>query len=73
MFFSNLLGESIPFAVLHILEGRDEAKKAALIAAVTDAISTTLGAPRETIRVLIQEIPKTQWGIGGKTVKDLGK
>jgi 4-oxalocrotonate tautomerase len=63
----------MPFAMLHILEGRDEAKKAALIAAVTDAISTTLGAPRETIRVLIQEIPKTQWGVGGKTIKDLGK
>jgi len=63
----------MPFAVLHILEGRDEAMKAALIAAVTDAISTTLGAPRETIRVLIQEVPKTQWGIGGKTVKNLGR
>ncbi len=63
----------MPLAMLHILEGRDEQKKAALIAAVTEAISTTLNAPRESIRVLIQEIPKTQWGVGGKTIKDLGK
>ena len=63
----------MPFAVVNILEGRSEEKKAALIAAVTRAISTSLDAPLENIRVIVQEIPKTQWGVGGKTLKALGR
>ncbi len=31
------------------------------------------GAPREAVRVLIQEVPKTNWGIAGKSAKDLGR
>lgn len=63
----------MPFAVVNILEGRSEEKKAALIAAVTQAISTSLDAPLENIRVIVQEIPKAQWGVGGKTLKELGR
>lgn len=63
----------MPIAIIHILEGRDEKKKAALIAAVTEAISATLEAPRENVRVLLQEVPKAQWGVGGKTLKDMGR
>jgi 4-oxalocrotonate tautomerase len=32
-----------------------------------------VGAPRETVRMVIQEVPKTNWGIGGKSMKDLGR
>jgi 4-oxalocrotonate tautomerase len=32
-----------------------------------------VGAPKETIRILIQDIPKTNWGIAGVSAKDLGK
>lgn len=63
----------MPLAVIHMLEGRNDDKKAALIAAVTNAISTSLSAPPESVRVIIQEVPSTQWGIGGKTAKELGK
>lgn len=63
----------MPFALIHILEGRDAAKKTAMIKAVTDAISTSLETPRENVRVIVQEIPKAQWGIGGKTAAELGR
>ena len=63
----------MPLAIIHILEGRDDAKKAALIARVTDAISESLDAPRENVRVIVQEVPKSQWGIAGKTAKQLGR
>ncbi len=63
----------MPFALIHIMEGRDEAKKTAMIKAVTEAISTSLDTPRENVRVLVQEIPKSQWGIGGKTAAELGR
>lgn len=57
----------MPLAQLTIIEGRDDETKAELIANVTDAICETLNAPRESIRVLIQEIPEKHWGIGGRS------
>jgi 4-oxalocrotonate tautomerase len=63
----------MPIAQIAIQEGRTDEQKAALIAAVSDAIHHSLGAPMETIRVLVEEVPKTQWGIGGKTAAALAK
>lgn len=63
----------MPIAMIHILEGRDDEKKAKLIEKVTDAICESLEAPREAIHVVISEMPKTQFGIAGKTAKSLGR
>ena len=61
----------MPLAHLYILEGREEMQKKHLIEAVTTAISEALDTRRESIRVLIQEIPKGHWGIGGQTAEEL--
>lgn len=58
----------MPIAIVHIMEGRDDAKKARAIAAITQAIVDTLDAKPESVRVILQEVPKTQWGIAGKPV-----
>ena len=58
----------MPIAIVHIMEGRDDQKKARAIAAITQAIVETLDAKPESVRVILQEIPKTQWGIAGKPV-----
>jgi 4-oxalocrotonate tautomerase len=63
----------MPFAQIHIMEGRTEEQKRAVIEKVTAALVEAVGAPIETVRVLITEVPKSQWGIGGKTAKDLGR
>ena len=63
----------MPFAQIHIMEGRTEEQKRAVIEKVTAALVEAVGAPIETVRVLITEVPKNQWGIGGKTAKDLGR
>ncbi len=63
----------MPIATINIMEGRDDAKKALLIEKVTEAICESLGAPIEAVRVIINEVPKTQFGIAGKTAKELGK
>lgn len=63
----------MPIATIQIMEGRDDEAKAKLIAAVTDAICDSIGARREAVRVLIQEVPKSHWGIGGETAKALGR
>lgn len=63
----------MPIARVSIMDGRTDQEKAVLIAAVTEAIHQSIGAPHENIRVLIDEVPRTQWGIGGHTALALGK
>lgn len=59
----------MPIIQAFLLEGRSEEKKAAFIAAVTDAAVDSLGAPRESIRVIITEMPATDFGIAGQSFK----
>jgi len=63
----------MPLAHIYILEGRSDEQKRAVIDKTTQALHEALGAPKENVRVVIQEIPKTQWGIGGRSAKDLGR
>jgi 4-oxalocrotonate tautomerase len=63
----------MPLAQIYMLQGRTDEQKKAVIEKVTQAIMEAVSAPRENVRVIIQEIPKTQWGIGGKTAHDLGR
>ena len=64
---------ALPFAQLFLIEGRSEEQKRAVIENVTQALEEAVGAARQVIRVWIQEVPKTNWGIAGKTAKDLGR
>ncbi|MBL8470476.1 MAG: 4-oxalocrotonate tautomerase family protein [Rhodocyclaceae bacterium] len=63
----------MPFAQVFLIEGRTEEQKRVLIEKVSQALSESVGAPIENVRVWIQEVPKSQWGIAGKTAKDLGR
>ena len=63
----------MPFAQIYMIEGRTEEQKRAVIEKVTEALHEAVGAPKETIRVWIHDLPKTNWGIAGKTAKDLGR
>jgi len=63
----------MPIARVSIMEGRTEEQIAEVIRAVTEALHRSLGAPYESIRVLVDQVPRTQWGIGGKTAAALGK
>ena len=63
----------MPFAQIYLLEGRTEEQKRAVIEKVTQALVEAVGAPVSTVRVLIQDVPKTNWGIAGTSAKDLGR
>lgn len=63
----------MPLAQITMVEGRTEDQKRAVLEKVAEALMEAVGAPRETIRVAIQEAPKTNWGIGGKSMKDLSR
>ena len=63
----------MPFAQVYIIEGRTEDQKRAVIEKVSAALVEATHAPKETVRVWITEVPKTNWGIAGQTAKDLGR
>lgn len=63
----------MPFAQIHMIEGRTEAQKKAVIEKVTEALHEAVGAPRENIRVWIHELPPENWGIAGVSAKELGR
>jgi 4-oxalocrotonate tautomerase len=63
----------MPIATINILEGRTDEQKTLLIRKVTEAICESVDSPIEGVRVIINEMPKTQFGIGGKTAKELGR
>ncbi len=63
----------MPFAQIHMIQGRTEEQKRAVLEKVTQALVEATGAPRESVRVWIQEIPKDCWGIAGQSAKELGR
>ncbi len=63
----------MPFAQIYMIEGRTEDQKRSVIEKVSQAIVDATGAPKDAVRVWIQEVPKTNWGIAGRTAKDLGR
>lgn len=63
----------MPIATINIIEGRDDEKKEKLIEKVSLAIAESLDAPIESVRVILNEMPKQHFGIGGKSAKKLGK
>lgn len=63
----------MPIATLNIIEGRSDEKKEELIQKVTQAIHESIDAPIETIRVILNEMPKQHYGIAGKSIKKMGR
>lgn len=63
----------MPFAQIYLMVGRTEEQKAAVIEKVSNALVEATGAPMERVRVWITEVPKENWGIAGKSAKELGR
>jgi 4-oxalocrotonate tautomerase len=55
----------MPIVEITLIEGRPSEQKRALIGQVTDTVERVLGVPRETIRVLLREVPPQNWGVAG--------
>jgi 4-oxalocrotonate tautomerase len=55
----------MPLIQVTLLEGRSAEAKAALIRRLTDAAVEAVAAPREAVRVILQEVPLAHWGVGG--------
>ncbi len=60
----------MPLIQVSIAEGRSPEQIRALIAGLTDAAVAAVGAPIESVRVLVTEIPLEHWGSGGPTLAE---
>ncbi len=55
----------MPMVEVTLIEGRTKEQKVALMRALTDAVESTIGAPRESVRVVLREVPPEHWAVGG--------
>lgn len=55
----------MPLIEVHLLEGRTDEQKKALLEAITNAVHESIGAPLPTIRVWIQEMSKKEYMVAG--------
>jgi 4-oxalocrotonate tautomerase len=55
----------MPIVSITLVAGRDQARIAEMVTAVTDAIVTTLEAPRDSVRIVINEVPPWHFAAGG--------
>lgn len=56
----------MPIINVTLIEGRPLDKKIKMIKAVTDAVVETLDAPRDSVRIIINEVPKWHFASGGE-------
>ncbi|RKE38642.1 4-oxalocrotonate tautomerase [Paraburkholderia sp. BL23I1N1] len=55
----------MPFIQVTMIEGRGHDAKVELIRELTEATIKTIGAPRESVRVVLHEVPAAHWGVAG--------
>ena len=64
---------SLLVIVAILIAGRTPAQKTALIAMLSETSASVLDSPLDATRVMIKDIPNTDFGIGGQTAKSLGR
>ena len=63
----------MPICQIYLLEGRTVEQKRTLIAKITEAMHEAIGAKPESVRVILTEMPKEHFGIGGISAGELGR
>lgn len=61
----------MPIITIDLLEGRTPEDIEKLIAEVSDAAARSLGAPLETVRVMVKQMAQHEFGIGGRTAGEV--
>ena len=55
----------MPIVNITLIQGRSPEKKAALMKSVTEAVVASIGAPAESVRVIINEVPPEHFAVAG--------
>ncbi len=61
----------MPLVEVTLVEGRTPAQLRDLQTKLTDAVIEAIAAPRESIRVILRELPTTHFAIGGVPISEL--
>jgi 4-oxalocrotonate tautomerase len=56
---------TMPVVNIVMAQGRPSEKKEELIRNVTEAIASTLNLPKESVDIVLQEVPRENFGHGG--------
>ena len=64
-------GVQAPFVTLDLLEGRPLEQHAALVARMSALVAELVGVPLDRVRLRINEVKTTDWGIGGVQASEL--
>lgn len=57
----------MPIVHVELLEGRTQEQKNAMVKEVTEAIVRTTGAKQEAVHIIIRDMAKGDYAVGGKT------
>ncbi len=60
----------MPIVEVTLTAGRSPEQLRALISRLTDAVGETIGAPRDTTRVILREVPRTHYAAGDVTIAE---
>ncbi len=63
----------MPLVEVTMVEGRSEEQVRKLIELLTDAVEQAVDAPRESVRVVVREVPPTRWAAGNVTIAEKRK
>ncbi|KRF67253.1 4-oxalocrotonate tautomerase [Bacillus sp. Soil768D1] len=63
----------MPIIQVQVLKGRSNEQIKCLIVDITDAAVKNLSVKPEQVRVLVNEVADTYWGVGGLTITEIKK
>jgi 4-oxalocrotonate tautomerase len=61
----------MPLIQISLVQGRDAEVVKRFVKDIARTAHESLGAPMETIRVIVNEVPPTHWGVGDQTRDDI--
>lgn len=56
----------MPIVTIDLWAGRTKEQKEMLIEKVTRAVVDSIGCPPDVVHVIVREVDKANWGVGGK-------
>lgn len=60
----------MPFIDVTLVEGREPQQLRSMISKITDAVQEQLGVQRQSVRVVVREVPATHWAAGDVTIAE---
>jgi 4-oxalocrotonate tautomerase len=63
----------MPLVQITLIAGRDDATVQTCMKKVAQTIHETLGAPLNSIRVIVNQVPANQWLVGDRTREEMDR